>query len=96
MSDEDGKFNFAHLPFGLYWVTARRRVSSEDATVMRHVTPSAGEPEGKVGLVLLRPEIHHPNQLLHKPVLFRVLDPQDKPVAPRWMTPGPPARSATR
>ena len=80
MSDEDGKFNFAHLPFGLYWVTARRRVSSEDATVMRHVTPSAGEPEGKVRLVLLRPEIHHPNQLLHKPVLFRVLDPQDKPV----------------
>jgi Carboxypeptidase regulatory-like domain len=79
MSDQDGKFNFAHLPFGFYWVTARRRVSPEDATVLRHVTPTPGGPEEEVQLVQLQPEVHHPSQLLHKPVLFRVFDSQDKP-----------------
>jgi hypothetical protein len=80
MSDEDGKFSFAHLPLSFYWLTARRRTTSEDLTVFRHVTPSPSEPAETVQLVLLPSEIHHPEQLLHKPVLFRVLDSQDRPL----------------
>jgi hypothetical protein len=80
-SDEDGKYSFARLPFGFYWLTARRRIDNEDLTVLRHVTPGPSDPAASVQLVLVPQEIHHPELLQHKPVLFRVLDPQDKPVS---------------
>ncbi|HET7842391.1 MAG TPA: carboxypeptidase-like regulatory domain-containing protein, partial [Terriglobia bacterium] len=80
-SDENGKFGFTRLPFGFYWLTVRRGGSSQDATVLRHVTPSPSGPSEDLQIALLPVEVHHPEKLLHKPVLFRVLDSQDKPVA---------------
>jgi hypothetical protein len=80
-SDENGKFAFSHLPFGFYWLNARPRNANEDAGVLRHVTPSASDPEESVQLVLIPQEVHHPEQLLHKPVLFRVFHSRDKPYA---------------
>ena len=77
--DENGKYSFAHLPFGFYWVSARRRGSDQDATVFRHVELSAGDPYATVPLVILRPEVHRAEQLLHKPVIVRVFDPNDQP-----------------
>jgi Carboxypeptidase regulatory-like domain len=79
--DENGKYSFAHLPFGFYWVSARRRGSDQDATVFRHVELSAGDPYATVPLAILRPEIYHAEQLLHKPVIVRVFDPNDQPAA---------------
>jgi hypothetical protein len=78
--DENGKFSFVHLPFGFYWVSARRRSSTQDANVFRHVELSPGDPAGTVQLVILRPEINRAQQLLHKPVVIRVLDSNDQPV----------------
>jgi hypothetical protein len=78
--DENGKFSFVHLPFGFYWVSARRRSATQDASVFRHVELSPGDPVGTVQLVILRPEINHARQLLHKPVVIRVFDSNDQPV----------------
>ncbi|MGE5326295.1 MAG: hypothetical protein ACM3NO_04595 [Deltaproteobacteria bacterium] len=79
-SDGDGKCKFDHLPFGFYWLTARRGVANEEAVVLRHATTSSSEPEASVELVLVPREITRPAQLLHKPVLFKILDAQDKPL----------------
>ncbi len=80
-SDEYGKFSFTHLPFGFYWLTARRLGASQDETVLRHVTPDASGPSQDLQMVLLPVEVHHPDKLLHKPALFRVLDSRDQAVA---------------
>ena len=78
--DQDGRFTFAHLPFGFYWVTARRRDSAEDTAAFRHVELTAAEPAGAVQLVFLRQEIYEANRLLHKPVLFRVFNGDGQPL----------------
>jgi hypothetical protein len=78
--DENGKFSFVHLPFGFYWVTARRLDSTQDSSVFRHVELSGGDPVQTVQLVILRPEINHARQLLHKPVVIRIFDSKDQPV----------------
>ena len=78
--DDDGKFKFAHLPPGFYWVTARRRSSPENNTVFRHVVLTPTETVSSVELVLLNEEIHDARRLRHKPVLFRVLDMNDTPL----------------
>ncbi len=80
-TDENGKFSFSQLPFGFYWLTVRRVGSSRDETVLRHVTPGPSDPSEDLQIGLLPVEVYHPDKLLHKPVLFRVLDSQDKPAA---------------
>jgi hypothetical protein len=77
---EDGTYSFTHLPVGFYWVTARRLGADEDTTAFHHVELTAAEPAGSVELVLLPSEIHRAERLLHKPVLFRVFDPEDHPL----------------
>ena len=72
LSDEQGKFSFPHLPFGLYWITARRPNSSVDTAVFRHVELTATQKAASVDLVLLPPEVYEAKQMLHKPVLFRI------------------------
>jgi Carboxypeptidase regulatory-like domain len=79
--DANGKFSFTQVPFGFYWLTARHRDSSEDATVFRHVQLSPNEPTATVQLVMLQPEVYHAQQLRHKPVLFRIFNKDDQPAA---------------
>jgi hypothetical protein len=70
----EGSFSFGHLPLGLYWVTGRYDSSTEDTAVFRHVELTSETPRGDTQLVLYPPEIHEPQKLLHKPVLFRIID----------------------
>jgi hypothetical protein len=70
----EGRFSFDHLPLGLYWVTGRYDSSTEDTAVFRHVELTSETPRGDTQLVLYPPEIHEPQKLLHKPVLFRIID----------------------
>jgi Carboxypeptidase regulatory-like domain len=79
--DQNGKFLFAHLPFGFYWLTARSQDVNENTTVYQHAEISPADPAETVQLVMLRPEIDHARQLRHKPVLLRVLDTDDQPLA---------------
>lgn len=80
VADENGKFVFAHLPAGWYWVTGQRRLSTEDTTVFRHVVISPAEPAGTVEFALLSQDVYDSRRLLHKPVLFRVVDPEEKAI----------------
>jgi len=79
-TDADGRFSFSHLPWGLYWVMARRENASEDTTVFRHVEVTEAAPAGALQLVLLPPEIYEPQKLLHKPVVFRITDSAGHPL----------------
>ena len=81
LTQNDGRFRFPNLPEGFYWVTARREGSREDLSVFRHVELTTSEPAGSVQLVMLRPDLHRPEQLQHKPVLIRVLDSNDRPLS---------------
>jgi Carboxypeptidase regulatory-like domain len=80
VTGNDGRFAFTKLPVGFYWVTARRLGSPVDMTVYRHVELNAAAPAGTLQLVMLRPEVYHPEQLLHKPVLIEVSDAQGQPL----------------
>ncbi len=70
----DGRFSFDHLPLGTYWLTARRDTMNVDTSVIRHADLTAVDPAASVQLPLVPPEVYEPKQMLHKPVLFRVLD----------------------
>lgn len=80
-TDRDGKYSFAQLPLGLYWLTVRQLNSLYDTTLFRHVTLTPSDPDGTLDFALYSPELHDPKQLLHKPVLFRVTDSAGRPLA---------------
>jgi hypothetical protein len=48
--------------------------------VFRHLRLAPTEPAGTLELIMLPREIYEPQYLLHKPVLFRVVDGAGRPV----------------
>ncbi len=76
----EGRFSFAHLPFGLYWLIARLANSPTDTTVFRHVELTPAQPAGAMELVMLPQEIYEAKGMLHKPVLLRVTDSAGTPL----------------
>jgi hypothetical protein len=70
----DGRFSFERLPLGLYWVTARDEAATEDTAVFHHEELSAATPRVGTQLVLYPPETYEAQKVLHKPVLFKVVD----------------------
>jgi len=76
----DGGYSFLHLPLGLYWLTARRKDFDEDTAVIRHVELTADEPTGTVNFLMVPPETYFPKQMLHKPVLLRVVNSRGEPL----------------
>jgi hypothetical protein len=81
VTDRQGRYAFEDLPLGVYWVTVRRPNTPEDTTVFRHIELTENAPAGSVELMISPPEIYKSEKLLHKPVLFRVADPQGVPLA---------------
>jgi Carboxypeptidase regulatory-like domain len=77
---EEGKYAFNHLPWGLYWVTARRPGSDFETATYDHVDLEAGDPVASLNLVMLQPEVYEPKQMLHKPVLLRVTQSSGQPL----------------
>jgi hypothetical protein len=82
LTNTEGRFSFTGLPWGLYWVTARRENALEDTAVFRHAEISPAQPAATLELVMLSSEVLEPEKVLHKPVLFRIVDnlgrPRDK------------------
>jgi hypothetical protein len=75
-----GRFSFANLPAGFYWVTSRLDHAAYDTAVFRHVELTPAEPAGNVELVYVPPDVFKGEQMLHKPVLLRVFDEAGRPV----------------
>ena len=73
-TDLEGKYSFSNLPSGIYWVTIRRKNTTEDNAIFRHLTLTPAEPTGSIDFVLTSPEIFQPRQMMHKPVLILVAD----------------------
>lgn len=79
-TESEGRFAFASLPPGKYWVTVRRAASNEDTVVFRHVILTATEPVGAMDFVLYPPDIYESRGILHKPVLMLVTDGRETPL----------------
>jgi hypothetical protein len=79
-TDLDGHYAFENLPWGLYWVVIRRRDYPENTVLFRHITLSEQEADGTMDFLMLPGEIYEARELLHKPVLFRVIDSEDRPL----------------
>jgi hypothetical protein len=73
-SDPEGRYSFSNLPPGFYWVTARREGATEDTAVFRHVELKPPGLSATQELVIIPQEIYEPKKMVHKPVLFRVID----------------------
>jgi hypothetical protein len=79
-TDEQGKYSFDHLPWGIYWVTARQPGSAYETATYEHVDLEAGDPVATLNLVMLQPEVYEPKQMLHKPVLLKVTSGTGQPL----------------
>ncbi len=79
-TDLDGQYAFEELPWGVYWVVVRRKNYPEDTVQFRHIEVTPEEPEGTVDFLILPREVYEARELLHKPVLFRVVDREERPL----------------
>lgn len=79
-TDGQGRFAFVHLAPGRYWITARQLGSAEDTTIYRHVDLGAASPQAIPSLMMIPRDHNKPEQLLHKPVIFRVTDDAGHPL----------------
>jgi len=75
-----GQYSFEHLTPGLYWITGRREDATEDTAAFHHVEVTPSAPKVGDQIVLYPPEIYDAQKVLHKPVLFRVVDAPGQPV----------------
>jgi len=80
ISDPEGRYSFSNLPPGLYWVTARRAGATQDTAVFRHVDVTSSEPSPTQDLVIIPQEVYEPKKMLHKPVLFRIVNNAGQPL----------------
>jgi hypothetical protein len=77
----NGSYSFEHLPLGLYWITGRREAATEDTAVFHSVQLTAAAPRMGDQINLVPPEIYEAKKVQHKPVLFKVVDSNAKPVS---------------
>ena len=81
LTDDDGRFAFANLSPGRYWLTVRQPGSDHDTTVFRHVDiADAGSP-ATAEIMMVPVEPNKPDRLLHKPVIFHIVDSKGHPLA---------------
>jgi Carboxypeptidase regulatory-like domain len=80
-SDDDGRFTFTQLPLGRYWLTVRQPGTDHDTSVFRHVDVSQAGSPATAEIMMLPVEIDKADRVLHKPVLFHIVDSQGHPLA---------------
>lgn len=81
LTDDDGRFAFAHLPMGRYWLAVRQPGADHDTSVFRHVDVTEAGTPATADIMLVPVEINKPERLLHKPVLFHIVDSKGLPLA---------------
>jgi Carboxypeptidase regulatory-like domain len=81
LTDDDGRFAFAHLPMGRYWLTVRQPGSERDTSVFRQVDVNEAGSPATAEIMIVPVDINKPDRLLHKPVLFHIVDSKGHPLA---------------
>lgn len=80
-TDDDGRFSFTHLPMGRYWISVRQDGSARDTSVFRNIdVHQAGSPE-TAKIMMLPVQADKADRILHKPVLFHIVDSKGRPLA---------------
>jgi len=80
-TDDEGRFSFTHLAAGHYWLTVRQPGSPHDTSVFREVDLKQANSAAAVQIMMLPVQINKADRLLHKPVLFHIVDNKDHPLA---------------
>jgi Carboxypeptidase regulatory-like domain len=80
-TDDEGRFSFAHLAPGRYWLTLRAPGADHDTSVFRHVDVDPAGSPATADIMMLPVEPNKPDRMLHKPVLYHIVDNQGHPLA---------------
>jgi hypothetical protein len=79
-TDDNGRFSFTHVASGRFWLTVRQPGSGYDTSVFRQVDVGGNGQPTKVQIMMLPVEPDKPDRVLHKPVLFNIVDEQGRPL----------------
>lgn len=80
-TDGQGRFSFSHLSPGSYWLAVRAPGSEHDTSVFRHLEVGENDSPAAADIMMLPLEPNRPDRLLHKPVLYHLVDSQGHPLA---------------
>lgn len=80
-TDDQGGFSFAHLAPGRYWLAVRQPGADHDTSVFRHVELENSDSPATAEIMMVPVEINRTDRVLHKPVLFHIVDSKGHPLA---------------
>lgn len=80
-TDGQGQFSFSRLPPGRYWLAVRSPGSEHDTSVFRRIEVGESGSPATADIMMLPLEPNQPDRLLHKPVLYHIVDSQGHPLA---------------
>lgn len=80
-TDMNGQFSFTSLPLGHYWITVRNPGSSRDTSVFRLIDLNQVNRPATTRIMMLPVGNNKADRLLHKPVLFHIVDSKGHPLA---------------
>jgi Carboxypeptidase regulatory-like domain len=80
-TDDEGRFSFARVSRGRYWLALRAPGADHDTSVFRHVDVGESAKPATADIMMLPVEPDKPDRMLHKPVLYHIVDNQGHPLA---------------
>jgi hypothetical protein len=81
LSNDDGRFAFTDLPMGRYWLAVRQPGADHDTSVFREVDVATASSPATAEIMMVPLDINKPSRMLHKPVLFHIVDGKGRPLA---------------
>ena len=81
LTGDDGQFAFANLPLGRYWLAVRQPGADHDTAVFRHVEVTEAGSPATAEIMMVPLDVNKPERMLHKPVLFHIVDSKGHPLA---------------
>lgn len=81
LTDDDGRFAFTNLPLGRYWLAVRQPGAGHDTSVFRHVDVAGAGSPATAEIMMVPVDVNRPGRILHKPVLFHIVDGKGHPLA---------------
>lgn len=81
LTSDDGRFAFADLPMGRYWLAVRQPGADRDTSVFRQVDVANASSPATAEIMMVPVDVNRPGRALHKPVLFHIVDSKGHPLA---------------